>query len=359
MENPPKDFFRLAVGREVRLRHAYVIKCTQAIKDPEGNVIELRCTYDPSTRGGSAPAGRKIEGTIQWVSHAHALDAEVRIYDRLFSTEHPGESGDFKRELNPHSLLVVRAKIEPSLASAKPGDRFQFERAGFFIVDADSKPQTLVFNRTVALKDSWIKYTKKVEPKPLQNVEKSKGDPQARSAAVLSAEAQALQAKHGLSADEARTLADEPMLLSLFEHAVRAGSLAKSASALCCNDVLGELRSRKLECAPFDGSKIAELLSLLADGTLSSKQGKDVLGEMFAGESPKAIVEARGFRQISDTGAIEAMVDRVLSGNSDAVQRFKAGNANVLGALVGLVMKESAGKANPKLVNELLRKKLL
>jgi glutaminyl-tRNA synthetase len=158
-EDPPKKFFRLAPGREVRLRCAYFIKCTGVIKDPvTGEVIELRCTYDPATRGGDAPDGRKVKATLHWVSAAHAVDAEVRLYDRLFKTEEPGKTDDYRTDLNPASLEVVRdAKVEPSAAQAEAGTRFQFERIGYFCADRDTSPERPVFNRTVTLKDSWAR----------------------------------------------------------------------------------------------------------------------------------------------------------------------------------------------------------
>jgi glutaminyl-tRNA synthetase len=166
MENPPKQFFRLAPGREVRLRYAYFIKCEQAIKDAQGNVVELRCTYDPATRGGDAPDGRKVKATLHWVSAAHAIDAEVRLYDHLCRIEDLGEVPeieDWKNYLNPISLEVLKGcKLEPSLGSAEPGSRWQFERLGYFCVDTgDSRPGGLVFNRSVTLKDTWAKIQKR------------------------------------------------------------------------------------------------------------------------------------------------------------------------------------------------------
>ncbi len=159
MLDPPKKFFRLAPGREVRLRNAYLITCTDVVKDAAGHVVELRATYDPATRGGDAPDGRKVKATLHWVSAAHAIDAEVRLYDRLFTVESPGTGEtDFLTQLNPRSLDVIRrSKVEPGLASAEPGARFQFERLGYFCADPDSKPGTPVFNRTVTLKDTWAK----------------------------------------------------------------------------------------------------------------------------------------------------------------------------------------------------------
>lgn len=159
MSNPPKKFFRLSPGREVRLRYGYLVTCTDVITDEAGAIVELRCAYDPQTRGGQAPDGRRVRGTIHWVSAQHAVDAEVRLYDHLFTSERPDDDDDFMTTLNPRSLQVVsNAKIEPSLADASPGQRFQFERLGYFVVDHDSKPGDLVFNRTVTLRDSWKKF---------------------------------------------------------------------------------------------------------------------------------------------------------------------------------------------------------
>ncbi len=158
-EDPPKKFFRLAPGREVRLRNAYLITCQRVVKDAAGDVVELGCTYDPATRGGDAPDGRKVKATLHWVSAAHAVSAEVRLYDRLFDVENPGAGDtDFRTQLNPQSLEVISdAKVEPSLSDATPGVRFQFERLGYFCVDEDSAAGRPVFNRTVTLKDSWAK----------------------------------------------------------------------------------------------------------------------------------------------------------------------------------------------------------
>jgi glutaminyl-tRNA synthetase len=165
MENPPKQFFRLSPGREVRLRYAYFIKCADVIKDEKGEVVELRCTYDPATRGGdSPPDGRKVKATLHWVSAAHAIDAEVRLYDKLLNRADPSEEkggSTFKDFINPDSLEVIEsAKLEPSLAGAPAGSRYQFERLGYFCVDPDSTPGKMVFDRTVTLRDTWAKVAK-------------------------------------------------------------------------------------------------------------------------------------------------------------------------------------------------------
>ena len=161
MEEPPKKFYRLAPGREVRLRYAYFIKCTGVVKDAAGNIIELRCTYDPATRGGDAPDGRKVKSTLHWVSAPHALNAEVRLYDNLFTKADPEdvpEGQDFTANLNPNSLEILSdCKVEPSLANAKPLERFQFERLGYFCVDPHTTSAKLVFNRTTTLRDEWAR----------------------------------------------------------------------------------------------------------------------------------------------------------------------------------------------------------
>jgi glutaminyl-tRNA synthetase len=163
MEDPPKKFFRLAPGREVRLRNAYLVTCTDVIKDAMGQIVELRGTYDPATRGGDAPDGRKVKATLHWVSAAHAVDGSVRLYDRLFTTADPDGTAarmgvDFTTLVNPVSLEeLTGCKLEPMLAAALPGTRFQFERLGYFCVDIDSTPGAPVFNRTVSLKDTWAK----------------------------------------------------------------------------------------------------------------------------------------------------------------------------------------------------------
>jgi glutaminyl-tRNA synthetase len=166
-ENPPKQFYRLAPGREVRLRYGYLVTCTNVVKNGTGEVVEVHCTYDPATRGGNTPDGRKVKSTIHWVSADHALDAEVRLYENLFTKEDPNETKEgeeFTVNLNPNSLEVVpNAKLEPSLANAKPGDGYQFERLGYFSVDPDTTSERLVFNRTVPLRDTWAKVEKKTK----------------------------------------------------------------------------------------------------------------------------------------------------------------------------------------------------
>jgi glutaminyl-tRNA synthetase len=166
-EDPPKQYYRLSPGREVRLRYAYLVTCTSLVKNDKGEVTEVHCTYDPATRGGNTPDGRKVKSTIHWVSAAHAADAEVRLYETLFTKENPNEvaeGGDFTDNLNPNSLEILsNCKVEPSIANAAPGSRYQFERLGYFAADPDTKPGKPVFNRTVALRDTWAKIEQKLK----------------------------------------------------------------------------------------------------------------------------------------------------------------------------------------------------
>ncbi|MFT3770732.1 MAG: glutamine--tRNA ligase/YqeY domain fusion protein [Minicystis sp.] len=276
LESPPKDWHRLAPGREVRLRHAYVIKCESVVKDEKtGDVIELRCSVDRATRG-QEPTGRKVKGTIQWVSAAHALTAEVRIYDRLFSTEAPGASGDPLSELNPNSLVVLTGcKLEPSLAKAKAEDRFQFERLGFFFVDPiDSKDGAPVFNRTVPLKDTWAKIAR--TETPAKAAEKAapkaaEAKPAEKAEVELSPEAIALRDAHGIGEGEARILAGDEALRAFFEKAVASHKNAKAIANWVVNDVRRELKAAGAKGLPFGGEAIGELCALIEAGTISGR----------------------------------------------------------------------------------------
>jgi glutaminyl-tRNA synthetase len=382
MESPPKDYHRLAPGAVVRLRHAYVIRCTEVVKDPKtGEVVQLRCSYDPASRGQDQAAGHKVKGTIHWVSAAHAIEAEVRLYDRLFTLEEPGATGGFiASELNPASLVTLTGcRLEPSLAGAKPLERFQLERLGFFCVDVkDARPGALVLNRTVALKDGYAKAAKASAPAP-KPADATGGEPNAKAElkaraepnakatpkakaepAALSPLAERLKGAHGLGDEDARILGSDEALAAFFEEAVRAhGDRPRAIANLIVNEVRGALKGASVTTLPFGARELAELVALVDAGTLSRTAAKEVLEAMRAGGgSAKATVERLGSQQITDASALESAADAVLAENADAVARYKAGNANLLGAFVGMAMKKTSGKGNPKLLQELLRKKL-
>ncbi len=380
-EEPPKGWHRLAPGRSVRLRHGYIVTCTGAEKNDEGEGVRAHCTHDPATRGGKPATTDKSIGTIHWVSAARAIDLEVRLYDRLFSVEYAGEGDvDFVTQINPASLHVVTAKAEPSLRSAKHGDRFQLERVGFFVVDEDTSDGAIVMNRTVALRDSWQKQVAKAEVPPSsrdldakrKDKEKKKERDKAKNAEAaasgdkpaleLSPAAILLRDQHGLAPETARIIAHEPMLLGLLASALEAPGAkddVKAIATLLANDVIGEIRSRKLEAVPFEGVAVAELAKLARAQTISTAQTKTVLAEMLTtGKSPKAIVTEKKLAQISSADELGPFIDQVLAESADAVGRYKAGNKNVCGARGGMVMKKPDGRANPKLLKELLEKKL-
>ncbi len=355
-ESPPKGWHRLAPGAEVRLRHAGVIRCDEVVKDERGEIVELRCTLD---RSGE----KKPKGTIHWVSAAHALDCEVRIYDRLFTVESPDrEADDWKQFLNPQSLVVkTGCKIEPSVAGAEPGARFQFERHGFFSVDTDSKSGALVFNRTVPLKDSWAKQAQPQAPARPTRPSREAEPAAARAPKELPPEAVALRDRHGVSAEEARVLAAEPAFASLFEGAVAKGATPKTAGTLVATELWRALKAdgRDPSGLAFGAAELAELASLVDDGTLTAKLAREVLDEMLAsGAKPAEIVAKRGYRQVSDAGALGASIDAVLAAKGDLVARYRGGETKLFGVLMGEVMKATGGKANAKVAGDVLRSKL-
>jgi glutaminyl-tRNA synthetase len=327
-------------------------------KDENGEIIRVKCTHDPATKGGTAPAGKKVDGTIHWVSAAKAVDVEARIYDRLFAVESPGEGDrDWLEDLNPRSLEVVKAKGEASLANAKEGDRFQFERLGYFYADPDGKPGAPVFNRTVALKDSWARATAQ-KPEAPRAEKKEKPAQQKPAAPVeLSPEAKALVSEHGVSEQAARVIAQAPVLRELLERTIKAHKEMVADAATLLANVPADQRDNPH--AGLTESALAGLIGLVKGGGISTNQAKEVFAEMWkTGKDAPAIVEAKGMKQIASADALGPIVDQVLAANADAVARFKAGNANVLGALVGLVMKASKGQANPKVATDLLKQKL-
>ena len=365
MLDPPASFHRLKPGGEVRLRHAYVIKCTEVVRDPSsGEITQLVCSHDPDTRGGDA--GRRVKGTIHWVSATHAVAVEVRLYDRLFNVENPGgEEGDFTRDLNPESLVTVSdAVVEPSLRAIGPGEHVQFERHGFFFSDPlDSKPGAPVFNRTVALKDSWAKIVKKAAPaQPAVKAapEPPRAPPRAISKpGAVSASAKQLADAHGLPDEQARLLGDDDQLRRLFEEAVVAGAEPRSAARWTVNEVAGVLRGVGATKPAFGGSALAELIQLVESRVVSASGAKDVLGDMARGQgSPTEIVRNKGLQQIDDREALLAITERVLAANAAMVDRYRAGNHNLIGAFVGMIMRETGNRANAKLVGELVRQRL-
>jgi glutaminyl-tRNA synthetase len=368
MEEPSKRYYRLAPGREVRLRYGYVIKCHAVTKDSQGRIIELRCTYDPETLGGKTGDGRKVKGVIHWVSASHGLRCTLRLYDRLFKSPQPGDqSGDFLDDINSNSLQEINtAVVEPSLKNAQAGQHFQFERQGYFFVDpVDSQHERPIFNRVVALKDSWLKSTKEKAP-ALQPLEKNAPPNQAEKSKVKSSpkpsdnpKVRDYAQKMGVAEAEAAILCQRPELKSYFEESIKSGASAQSVAKWVVNDLSRESKERPLDDLPFTPGQLGELVALVDNEAVSRNVGKDIFQTMLeTGHAPAKIVADKGLHKVSDDTALLPLVESVLAEQTKSVADFKAGNPRVLGFLVGQVMRASGGKADASAVKRLLQSRL-
>jgi glutaminyl-tRNA synthetase len=403
MEEPPKDFFRLAPGREVRLRYAYFIRCDEVVKDPAtGQVVELCCTYDPETRGGDAPDGRKVRGTLHWVSAAHGVPVEARLYDRLFTAPDPDdvpEGEDFISVLNPDSSVVLEgARVEPSVRNDPPGTRYQFERLGYFMADPeDSRPGSLVFNRIVTLRDTWgrragaqsgryeatrsdtdlgVRGGAMAETGPF-DATGSNGRPEpttappgrdtgreARDEARARDPSLAERFTHfqkvlALSEDQADILTGSQELARFFEAAVASHPNAPALANWAVNELLREVKDRPLVDLLMKPEDLGTLVALLDEGTVSQPVAKEIFAEMVEkGIDPRAAVEERGLEKLSDRDALGALVDEVLAGDPEKAQEYRAGKTGLMGFFTGRIMRATQGRADPQVVQELLRERL-
>jgi glutaminyl-tRNA synthetase len=385
-DDPPRGYNRLVPGGEVRLRYACIIRCDEVIRDGEGQVVELRCTHDATSMGGPPADGRRVKGTIQWVSAEHSVPCELRLYDRLFTVPDPdaaaGEEGDFTDFLNPDSLVVLPdARIEPAAAGAEPGARFQFERVGYFCADAaDSRPGASVFNRIVTLRDTWARGAARREPAAADAGAADSGAAtgtatQARPEAAAPSAADAPPARPlrtaalsrreaayrelGLGDVDAAILTRDEGTAALFDAALAAGAPAQSAAKWIINEVARELKGRDAAALPFGGAELAALIGLIDAGTLSSGGGREVLAELAAtGGDPAAIVERRGLAQISDTALLAPLARELVALHPERADAYRAGRTGLLGFFVGQVMARTQGRANPELVREILEREL-
>lgn len=358
MENPPQGYFRLTPEQPVRLKHAYIITCKEVVKDASGNIVEIKAQYHPESKSGSDTSGIKVKSAIHWVSAKYAKAVEVRLYERLYSSEAP----EGLEDLNPNSLHVItNAFVEPAVISEKPDERFQFERQGYFYADpidyTDEKP---VFNKIVGLKDSWSKKTELNEPTPKLEAKKVQVDSEATP---MSKAEQTLFDKYtlelGLNNEIANILARDERLSCFYEETLSVFNSPVSLANIVANEVARELKEKSSAELKFTAKEIAELVKMIDDSTISNKISKQVFEEMAkTGENPTQIVEAKGLIQISDPEKLKPMIDEVIAKNPDNVTKFKAGNTNLFGFFVGQVLKNSGGKANPTVVNELVAEKL-
>ena len=365
-EDPPKGWRRLSPGAEVRLRHAYVIRCDEVVRDDGGKILELRCSYDPTTLG-SNPEGRRIGGTLHWLSAEHAVPAEFRLYDRLFRVPAPG-SGDrpLSEDLNPESLTVKRGFVEPSVTGDDADTRYQFERLGYFWRDpSDSTPEGLVFNRTVTLRDSWSARTsdggqRRSAPQSRREIDTAADEPDP-VAALTAAQLKAFEryGNLGLSRNEAALIAGNADLAAFFDGAIAAHDNPVSVANWTVNELQRVVKATPAAELGFGPGQFARLVALVDQDTLSTRAAKEVLEAMLAGEGdPDAIVAARGLTQVSDPATLEPVIAGVIEANPGQVEAYRGGKTGLLGFFIGQVMRETGGKANPQLVRELLEKGL-
>ncbi|MDD3462415.1 MAG: glutamine--tRNA ligase/YqeY domain fusion protein [Sulfurospirillaceae bacterium] len=356
MENPIEGYHRFTPTQPVRLKHAYILTCKEVVKDANGSIVELKATYHPDSKSGSDTSGIKTKSAIHWVSAKHAKQIEVRLYERLYKVDAPENVED----LNPDSLHVnTHAFIEPAVISEKIDVRFQFERQGYFYADPmDYTDVHPVFNKIVGLKDSWAK--KAEVPEPTMKLEVKKVHVEGVITPLSEAEQKCFDRytkELELNSEIANTLARDEKLSSFYEATLLHVKSPTTLANLVANEVARELK-KELPLS-FGATEVAELVIMLDEGVISSKIAKEVFEAMVhTGEKPKAIVERKGLKQISDPAIIAIMIEEVMAKNPENLAKYKAGNTNLFGFFVGQVLKNSGGKANPALVSELVSKKL-
>ncbi len=369
MMDPPSRFHRLSPGAEVRLRHAYIIRCDDVITDDEGQVTELRCSVDYDTRSGS-DSSKKVKGTVHWVSASEGIETTVRLYDRLFNVPNPDdveEGQSFVDHLNPDSLREVTAVIEPSTADDEPETWYQFERQGYFYLDPVAFEEgKRVWNRTVTLRDSWGKQQEPAAPAkpkgqkqavPAQPAEPL--DPMAELDEEEHSMAIELQTLYALSPEDAAFLATRDDERVFFKEAAAASNTPVAIANWLIHELRPMLSQEQMETPPTTAQHFAALVALHADGTLSSRMAREVLEEMIAsGEGPDTIVERKGMRQVSDEEALSGVVDEVLSNHPDRVEAYRGGKKGLIGFFMGQVMQKTDGSANPQVVRALLQERL-
>jgi glutaminyl-tRNA synthetase len=374
--DPPRDWRRLAPGREVRLAGGYVVRCDEVVRGPGGDVLELRCSHDPASLGDAA-ASKRASGTLHWVHASRSIPAEVRLYDRLFKVELPDAEPSFLDALNPASLVVAKgARVEPALASAAPGSRFQFLRQGYFFADpVDSKAGALVFNRTLTLKDTWAaRAAAAAKPTEERRTREKKAAtdaaPPRKTRAEFRAETRAenpeleeryarYTKEHGLSQDEADLLTADVATAAYFDAAVSAKAKPASVARWLLNDLAGLAGDRALDAIPLPGAAFGRFVALVDAGRLTAGGAKALLADLVAtGGDPAARMKALGLEKVEDRGAVEAAVGRALAAKPAEVARYRAGEKKLFGVLVGAAMKEAGGTADAALVRKLLEERL-
>ena len=380
-ENPPDDFYRLAPGREVRLRYGYFFTCDEVVRDGDGNLLEIRGRIDPDTRGGEAPDGRSPDGTIHWVSATEGELIEARLVERLFDVPDPdGGDEDFTEHLNPDSLVVKQGVVEPSVVDEAPDTRYQFERVGYFWQDPeDSDPENgnLIFNQIVPLRDTWAeeeerqrhvelqrkkrekeKQKKKQRKRSIQN----KKDPVELLSDTQKAQFEDFTERLNLSREDAAVIAGEDEVRAFFEQVIAEledDARAQVAANWVVNELMSALKDRSIASLPFGPAAFANLVRLVSTDVISSRGAREVFEAMLdGGGPPEEIVEARNLRQIDDTGALQGVVRDVVENHPEEVERYRNGKKGLIGFFMGQVMQQTNGKANPELTRDLLSEEL-
>lgn len=360
-ENPPKGYYRLTPTQPVRLRHGYIISCKEVVKDSSGNIIEIKADYYPESKSGEDRSGIKVKSAIQWVSAKEAKEVELRLYDRLYKNEMPQGVED----LNPNSLKVIKgALIEPAAITQKPDVRFQFEREGYFYADpVDYSDEHPVFNKIVGLKDSWAKKSKKTNSKPKPKVEPKKVEQidgqESPMSEVEKARFTDYTTNLGLNEAVANIIARDEKLAHFYQEALTFQRSAVEIANFVANEVARELKEQTQEQVKFTPKQVAQLVAMVDSQTISSKIAKEVFEIMVqTGQNPTEIVKEKGLEQISDPAQILPVIEQVIAQNPENIAKYKAGNSKLFGFFVGQTLKATGGKANPQIVNELVKQKL-
>jgi len=373
-ENPPRGFRRLTPGGMVRLKYAYVIRCDEVVRDGDGNVVELRCSHFPHSGEGAYAGAERVRGNIHWVSAPHALDAEVRVFDTLIdgAIEDGGENAeDLAARVNPDSLRVFAAKIEPSVRDDAPDTRYQFERTGYFWRDpVDGRGDALVFNRIVDVKNAPALETPRAPdaPQPAAAAPEPRADApvvdEERSAArgrdpVLAARFARYRDELGLGAALADALTGERESGDFFEAALAEYAAPEAVARWLVNDLRGLTGDRPLGALPFGGAAFGRLVAMAAEGKVSRRTGKELLARMVErGGEPAALLEELGLADTAaDESALGPVVDEVLRAWPEKVEEYRNGKKSLIGLFVGQVLRASEG-ADPKLVRTLIAARL-
>jgi glutaminyl-tRNA synthetase len=365
-ENPPKGYHRFTPDQPVRLRYAYIIRCKEVVKNEKGEIVEIIAEYYPDSKSGQDTSGIKVKSAIHWVEANSARKAELRLYDRLYKVEEPQGIED----INPDSLRIVKnALIEPAVITEKPDERFQFEREGYFYADpVDYTDEAPVFNRIVTLKDSWARKQKAAQPKQEKSKKTEekpvkKPQPPTNKTVPMSEEEQKRFDRYtqelGLRAEVAGTLTRDAALSHFFEEALKHYEKPENLAKFVANEVAREMKKSPESKLAFTPAQVAQLAKMLDSERISTKIAKQVFEEMAqSGEDPQSIVEKKGLVQITDPEVLRPIIDEVIAGNPENVKKYKEGNERLFGFFVGQVFKATGGKANPKVVNDLVRERL-